>query len=220
MSLKALKTTILDLFFPPRCVFCHRIMESGEIRVCDDCEKNLPKTSGCGEQRKDFVKHCVAPFYYEKHVRSSLLRFKFGNMPNYAEVYAPYVADCIREGLEGKWDILSWVPVSRKRFRERGYDQAEVLCRAIANELGVSPVPLLTKHRHTKAQSASGSAEKRRANIAGAYRLLEGADVQGRRILLIDDIITTGSTVTECARTLGLAGADSVVCATVARQRG
>ena len=215
-----LKTYILDLFFPPRCTFCHAFVDNGEIHVCDDCKKNLPVKTNCGMQKKDFVKTCVAPFYYEENVRESLLRFKFGNMPSYAKVYAPYVAECIREGLSDQWDVLSWIPVSKRRLLERGYDQAELLCRAIVDQLGVTPVPLLVKHRHTKAQSASGTAEKRRANIAGAYRIKKGAGVKDLRILLIDDIITTGSTVTECARTLGLAGADSVFCATVARQRG
>ena len=215
-----LKEQILDWFFPPRCTFCHGIVPSAEIRVCDHCKTHLPYTNGNGVQKKDFVKCCVAPFYYEDDVRASLLRFKFRNRPWYAKVYAPYVAECIRAGLDGEWDMLSWVPVSKKRLRERGYDQAELLCRAVADELGVTPVPLLVKRRHTRAQSASGSAEKRKANIAGAYMLVPDADIQDHRILLIDDIITTGSTVSECARTLGYGGADRVVCATVARQRG
>lgn len=215
-----LRTYLLDLVFPPRCAFCHKIVESGDIRVCEHCKTHLPFTTNQGCQKKDFVKLCVAPFYYENDVRASLLRFKFGNTPSYAKVYAPYMAACIQETLADQWDVLSWVPVSRRRLRQRGYDQAEVLCRAVAEELDVTPVPLLIKHRHTKAQSSSGSAEKRKANIAGAYRLLDGADVKDCRILLIDDIITTGSTMSECARTLGIGGADSVVCATVARQRG
>ena len=214
-----LRTFLLDLVFPPRCAFCRRLVDNGEIRVCERCEKDLPKTTQDGKQKKDFVKCCVAPFYYEKDVRTSLLRFKFGNTPGYAQAYAPFVADCIRNSLAQEWDILSWVPVSRRRLRERGYDQAELLCRAVAAELDKEAVRLLVKHRHTKAQSATGSAEKRRANIADAYRLYPGADVKGKRILILDDIITTGSTLTECARTLGLAGADSVCCATVARQR-
>ena len=213
-------TVLLDYFFPPRCTFCHKIVENGEIHVCPHCREHLPQTHNGGLQKKDFVKSCAAPFYYEDEIRLSLLRFKFGNRPWYAEDYAPYVADSIREGLEGQWEILSWIPVSKKRLRQRGYDQAEVLCRAVGEELGVTPIPLLVKHRHTKAQSASGSAEKLKANISGAYRLLPDADVQGRKILLIDDIITTGSTVSECAKTLGIGGADQVVCATVARQRG
>lgn len=214
-----LKTFLLDLFFPPRCTFCHSIVENGEIRVCEHCKKRLPVTSNYGKQSKDFVKTCVSPFYYQDDVRASLLRFKFGNTPSYAEVYADYVAACIQDAFDGQWDVLSWVPVSRKRLRQRGYDQAELLCRAIAINLGVEATPLLIKQRHTKAQSATGSAEKRRANIAGAYAVLPGVDVTDSRILLIDDIITTGATLTECARTLGIAGADCVYCATVARQR-
>lgn len=214
-----LSTMILDWFFPPRCAFCRRLVEHGEIRVCESCKKDLPYTHNDGEQRKDFVKSCVAPFYYEKTVRKSLLRFKFGNTPGYAEAYGPFVAASVKRLLEGEWDVLSWVPVSRKRLRERGYDQAELICRAVASSLETEAVPLLRKRRHTKAQSATGSAEKRRANIAGAYEMLPGVDVKGKRILLIDDIITTGSTISECARTLGIAGADSVYCATVARQR-
>ena len=77
----------------------------------------------------------------------------------------------------------------------------------------------LKKLRHTAAQSQTGSAEKRRANISGAYRVPDPAQVADKRVLLIDDIVTTGSTLSECARTLGLAGAEQVVCATVARRR-
>lgn len=214
-----LSVQILDWLFPPRCAFCRCVVENGEIHVCGKCLKKLPYTNNGGMQRKDFVKECVAPFYYEKDVRKSLLRFKFRNTPGYAAAYAPFIADSIRHSLQDKWDVLSWVPVSRRRLRQRGYDQAELICRAVAQELDVEAVPLLRKRRHTKAQSATGSAEKRRANIAGAYELLPDANVAGKRILIIDDIITTGATVSECARTLGSAGTDTVYCATAARAR-
>lgn len=212
-------TEILDFFFPPRCAFCRKLVESGEIHVCDSCRSKLPYTRPGDAQKKDFIKTCIASFYYEKEVRSSLLRFKFGQRPGYAAAYAKFVAANIRESLKDEWDLLTWVPVSRRRLRQRGYDQAELLCIAVGKELNVKPVRLLAKQRHTKAQSATGSAEKRRANISGAYRLCDNVDVRDKRILLIDDIITTGSTLSECARTLGIAGAASVVCATVARQR-
>ena len=214
-----LSTFLLDLFFPPRCTFCHALVENGEIRVCDRCKKDLPQTRPGSVLKKDFVKAVAAPFYYENEVRESLLRYKFGNMAGYADVYAAYVASCIRESLPDDWDVISWVPVSKKRLRERGYDQAELLCRAVAKNLGKEPTRVLDKHRHTKAQSATGSAEKRKANIAGAYRLCGGVDVRDKRILLLDDIVTTGATVSECARTLGMAGAACVYCAAVARQR-
>ena len=102
-------------------------------------------------------------------------------------------------------------------LRERGYDQARLLAKATAKTLGMPLTPTLYKQRNTQPQSGTGDAAKRRANITGAYRMKKDADVTGKRILLIDDIVTTGSTLSECARVLGKAGAEQVVCATVAR---
>ena len=85
--------------------------------------------------------------------------------------------------------------------------------------LGVRPVRTLRKVRNAPPQSLAGNAEKRRENITGAYTVWKPARFQGKRVLIIDDIITTGSTVSECARMLGKAGANQVLCATVARSR-
>lgn len=117
----------------------------------------------------------------------------------------------------GEYDLVTWVPLSRRRLRERGYDQARLLARSTARELGLPLTPTLHKQRNTQPQSGTGDAAKRRANIAGAYRMKQGADVTGKRVLLMDDIVTTGATLSECARVLGKAGAEQVVCATVAR---
>ncbi len=210
---------LLDLLYPPRCAFCHKFVKNGSVRICPGCEGMLPYTKDFGKQKIEFVAQCVAPLYYEKDVRESLLRYKFESCSGYAKAYAPLVADCIRQTISDKFDILSWIPVSRKRLRERGYDQAELLAKAVAKELNLKPEPVLKKIRNTQPQSGTGTAEKRRANIAGAYRVLKPERVSGKRILLIDDIVTTGSTVRECAKTLGLAGADAVYCAAVARKR-
>lgn len=211
---------LLDLLYPPRCAFCHRFVERGDVLVCDDCIRNLPYTTNSGLQKADFVAAIVSPLYYEDTVRESLLRYKFGGTPGYARAYAPLVASCVRAALAGQYDLVSWVPLSRQRLRRRGYDQAQLLAQAVARELGTRAVPTLKKVRNTAAQSRTGSAEKRRANISGAYRVRNPAQIADRRILLLDDIVTTGSTFTECARTLGLAGAERVVGATVARRRG
>ena len=210
---------LLDLLYPPRCAFCHKFVKNGSVRICPDCEGKLPYTKDCGRQKIEFVALCVAPLYYEDTVRDSLLRYKFESCSGYAKAYAPLVADCIRQTVLDRFDVLSWVPVSRKRLRERGYDQAELLAKAVAKELNLKAEPVLKKIRNTQPQSGTGSAEKRRANIAGAYRVWKPERVSGKRILLIDDIVTTGSTVRECAKTLGLAGADAVYCAAVARKR-
>ncbi len=214
-----LQTLLLDLIYPPRCAFCRRFVDNGEIFICDDCLRSLPYTSGGGRQKADFVTACVSPLYYEGDVRESLLRYKFHGATGYAKAYAPLVADCIRGELAGEYDIISWVPISRKRLRGRGYDQARLLAEAVAKQLHTTARPTLKKVVHTQPQSGTGSAEKRRANIAGAYQVLDPAAIADKRVLLLDDIVTTGSTLSECARTLGLAGAEQVVCASVARAR-
>lgn len=212
-------TALLDLLYPPRCAFCHRFVQSSAVTICEDCRKSLPYTTNSGRQKADFVAACVSPLYYEDDVRASLLRFKFHGATGYAKAYAPLLADCIRTCLEGEYDLITWVPLSPRRLRQRGYDQARLLAEAAAAALDTTAAGTLKKIRHTAAQSQTGSAEKRRANISGAYQVLDTSCVADKRILLIDDIVTTGSTLSECARTLGLAGAEQVVCATVARRR-
>ena len=212
-------TYFLDWIFPPRCTFCHALVENGTITVCDACREKLPMTRSGGVQKKDYVKLCAAPFYYEDDVRESLLRFKFKDATGYAEEYGKLLADCIRTHLAGRYDLISWVPLSRKRLKERGYDQAMLLALAAALELDDVAVSTLEKPLEAEKQSTMGSAEKRKANISGAYRAVDPELVEGKRILLIDDIVTTGATLSECAKTLLAAGAGEVLCAAVACTR-
>ena len=109
------------------------------------------------------------------------------------------------------------MPVSEKRRKQRGYDQAELLARAIGESLGLEAVPLLVKTRDIPAQSGIQEEAARRANVLGAYALLPGAQVKGKRILLADDVVTSGSTLSECARTLLSYGAAEVCAVTLAQ---
>lgn len=209
---------ILDLLFPRKCTFCRRLLRKGEVGMCKTCESALPYTSG-GAQTGDFFEICVSPLYYEDKVRSAILRFKFHEATAYAGLFGKLIADCILDKLEDRYDLISWVPLSAKRLKKRGYDQAGLLAMAAALELGDVAVETLIKHTDVPAQSGMGSAEKRRANISGSYRAADPELIAGKRILLIDDIVTTGSTLSECARVLLSAGAAEVVCATLARVR-
>ncbi|MGI5936531.1 MAG: ComF family protein [Oscillospiraceae bacterium] len=210
---------ISNLLFPPRCAFCRRILKRGGSGMCSSCEKAISYTENGGRQTGDFFTVCVSPLYYEGIVRESILRFKFKEATAYASLFGRLIADCIRKHLAGCYDLISWVPLSAKRLKKRGYDQAMLLAMAAALELDDVAVETLIKHIDVPAQSGVGSKEKRKANIAGAYRVSDPELVQGRRILLIDDIVTSGSTLSECARTLLQAGAAEVVCATLARAR-
>lgn len=204
---------LLDLVFPPRCAFCRAVGVHG---VCADCEKSLPYTSvplceGTGFGR------CASPLLYEDAVRESLLRFKFGGVQSAAEGYGLLLARCAAEEFGGEFDTVTWVPVSRERERERGYDQAYLLARETARVWDVEPVRLLRKVYNNAAQSGLSSAAERRGNVLGVYRAEDTEKIKGAAILLIDDIMTTGTTLGEAARVLREAGARSVVCATLAR---
>lgn len=217
--MSGLKSGLLDILFPPRCAFCRRLLKRGESGMCAQCEKSLPYTPPSSVEGADFVEACAAPLYYEGTVRDALLRYKFKGVTAYAGVFGRLVADCVRERLGGRYDLISWVPLSSERLRERGYDQAMLIALSAALELDDVAVETLRKVVNVAPQSGTGSAELRRANISGAFECADAELVAGRRVLLIDDIITTGATVSECARILGLAGAESVVCAAVARGR-
>lgn len=160
-------TFLLDLLYPPRCAFCHDFLETSGDGLCAHCRTGLPFAQNGGRQRFSFVRACVSPLNYEGDVRASLLRYKFGGATGYAKVYGRLVAGTVRTELAGEYDLVTWVPLSRRRLRERGYDQARLLAKATAKELGLPLTPTLHKQRNTQPQSGTGDAVKRRANIAG-----------------------------------------------------
>ena len=208
---------LLDILFPRRCVFCTHILKSGEESVCHSCAGSLPYVSGSAVHRSgDYFEDCVTPLRYEGLVRKSLHRFKFKGASEYADCYGAILASCIREQLEGRYDLISWVPLSPGRMRARGYDQAMLLACAAALELDSVAVETLRKDVEAEAQSSMGGKDQRKANISGAYSAVDHELIAEKRILLIDDIVTTGATLSECAKTLLLAGAESVVCAALA----
>lgn len=214
-----LLTTLLDLLYPPRCAFCHRLVRSGEETVCKDCLAHLPYTGDLAEHpRISHLDKCVSPLFYEKLVRDSLHRFKFDQRTGYAGIYAGFMVKCIDEN-HISCDIISWAPVSRKRLRARGYDQSELLAREVSARTGIPCVRLLDKIKHTPPQSLTKNARQRRENVKAAYRCCDPETVRGRCVLLIDDIVTSGSTLSECARMLKDAGAAGVQALTVARKR-
>jgi ComF family protein len=218
-KLKHFGDIVLDVFYPTRCIVCRRAMSPGKPRICPDCDNTIAFVPEGSRKKGDFFSQCVSAVYYEDDMQEAILRYKFLGARAYAGAFGELVASCIYTELDGKYDILSWVPVSADRYRKRGYDQAELLARAAAKYLCQSAEPVLKKRRGISPQSLTESAEERRANITGAYRVLDAQQVAGKRVLLVDDIVTTGSTLSECAKTLLLAGADEVLCATLARTR-
>jgi len=201
--------TTLNLFFPPKCVYCGQLLEKEEHGACHRCLNTLKRHHGslvlC-----DGVE-CRAPFAYQGDVRESLHRFKFGGAYYYATEYATQMQSLIPEGV----DFVTWIPVSRIRKWQRGYDQAELLAVELSKKTGISAVKTLTK-KQTRRQSATKNAAERKKNIQGAFSVRNPADISGKRILLIDDICTTGATLSEAIKVLKQYGAADISCLTLA----
>ena len=205
---------LLDLLFPPKCPLCRRLVpRDGEL--CASCRESLPRRKN-PEVQVEFVDKCVSPLSYTGTVAEALRRMKFSNLPGYAKSFGRLLAETVGEALAGEYDLVSWVPVSPRRRRRRGYDQAQLLAREVGRELGVPVVSTLCKPKDNPAQSGVGGPAARKANVLGVYIITDSERVLGQRILLIDDIVTTGATLAECAMTLKAAGAARVVAAAVA----
>lgn len=211
---------LLDLLLPPKCPFCGGILARRADALCPECQEGLPWLQGPEAERSGgFFTVCVSPLRYKGLVREAVHRYKFKGVSAHAPLYGRLVAQCVNDHLAGRYDLITWVPLSDRRRRERGYDQAFLLAGAAAGELGSAAVATLRKNRNTQAQSGLEGAETRRANVLGAYVCPEPGLVAGKRVLLIDDVVTTGATLDECARVLLTAGAAEVLCATLARAR-
>ena len=206
---------LLDLLFPPKCMFCRTILPGGSGACCKGCEVRLKGQETASEGT--FVTTCWAALSYEGAVREAIIRYKFQGDQGYATEFGRLLGRCIAARLAGQYDLITWVPVSRKRYRERGYDQAMLLSCAAALELGDVAVSTLRKTVDNPAQSGLTDRSERKRNVRGAYTVAEPELVKNRRILLIDDIVTTGSTMEEAGRTLLEGGAKTVVGAALAR---
>lgn len=208
---------IAHLLYPWKCVFCESVLKDTDI--CRECEEKLPYTVGDSALQKfPFIDKCVSPLYYKDKVRASVHRYKFGGCSAYSRRYAALMSDCVENNLDCRSiDVISWIPLSKKRLRQRGYDQARLLAEEIAAKTGLPCRQLLQKVKNNSAQSLTRDAKQRRENVAGVYALDDGADVSGLRILLVDDVVTTGATMSEAARILRKEGAKSVFGVTLAR---
>jgi len=205
---------ISSLLFPPKCVLCRQLLRQQETDLCHSCRCDTTGFSGT-KLKLPYLAQWTALWYYEGNVRASILRYKFHGARSYASAYGRLLAMKLLSS-EIDFDILTWVPISRLRKWRRGYDQVALLASAVGAELGVSPQRCLKKLRNNRPQSGLGDAAQRRANVLGVYQCTQPELVRGKRILLLDDVMTTGATAGECARILLTAGAKEVFCATVA----
>ena len=210
---------LLDLLYPPKCPFCGRVLERGEEGWCASCQEELPWTEPGDARAVDFCDTCLSPLWYKGSVPDAVHRYKFGGGRGHAMLFGLLMAQCLQDCWEGPVDFITWTPLHPQRRRKRGYDQAELLARRVGGLTALPVESTLEKLRATAVQSEINEDEARKANVKDAYRALPGLDLAGKRIILIDDVATTGATLSECAAALRQAGAGSVVGLTFARAR-
>lgn len=214
--LSHLKSAAIRVFFPPRCMLCGRIIQGERYDFCEKCMGALPRTEGKkefsegGAESPRYIDLSAAPFYYEGRLRAALLRYKFRGKKGYAGTFARYMYESYRRALSSLEEpeayapcYITWIPISKKRLKSRGYDQSRLLAEALGEYFGVPVFEALEKISDNPPQSGLDAAA-RKGNVLGVYRLKQTSDItlSGKPVLLVDDICTTGATASEAAKTL------------------
>lgn len=204
---------ILSVFFPNRCPYCRKLLKVN-MTECDDCRNAFPTypkrvitTAGI---------ECIAPFAYEAKVRDSILSYKFRGVSFNAKSYIKAMCHTIEYfDMQDSFETVTFVPLTAARKRERGFNQSELIAKGIAEYFHKQSDTLLKKIKHNRNQHDL-NAEERKLNVKGVYDVSHEEKVKDRKILLIDDIATTGNTLLECCHILKSGGAENIICMTIA----
>ncbi|MBR3290137.1 MAG: ComF family protein [Clostridia bacterium] len=222
---------LLGILLPERCPYCNDVVRIGE-GVCPKCRTELPRQpepicGDCGQSkavcggrcRAGYADGMTAPYIYRGTVRDAILRFKHSGTGLAAQIFAADMAESVaRQWADLTFDAVVFVPMTKRQLRRREYNQSEWLAREVGRRLGVPVWNALLKTTETKPQK-SLSAQHRAANVRGTLDVADDfrSRLSGKRLLLVDDLATTGSTVQECALMLKLYGVEAVYAVTLAR---
>lgn len=229
---------LASLLYPPACAICSSSIASGEY-LCPRCDARLvrivpPFCATCSEPFSGAINStfvCANCAHRTLHFDAAVAAYRSRGLVRQIILQLKYHKQIHLRRLVGRWlfaalederlrdrgfDIIVPVPLHAARERERGFNQSALLAELLSAQISIKTRPLLERIRYTTTQTAFDRTE-RMQNLHGAFRLRKNADVRGLRVLLIDDVLTTGSTLSECARVLKQAGAQSVHAATAAR---
>lgn len=218
---KAVRINILQrLVYTNRCPLCAKVIPIDK-KLCTSCDSERHRVSPSEASRfltvgKSFDRF-TCPFYYEGKIRDGIQLFKYHGYKRFSEYFAEEMIKVIeRDYSDEDPDFITCVPMTKRKESERDYNQCIFLLKYLADAFGYIKTPdLLIKITDTPSQAGLGEKERLK-NLKGSFKANENYDLQGKTILLCDDVMTTGSTLNECAKTLKKAGAEKVICVTVA----
>ena len=232
---------ILEVFFPEKhiCFMCEDYGKDIKQNLCSICREKLVfiKKSSCSIcsrkietheeidsiikcteciRRPHYYTRSVSPLSYEKDIKRAIYNFKYNDKQHMYKLFGKLMIESIIENDLEYLDVVVPIPLHKDRERKRGFNQAELIARYISVHLKLElDTKNLTRETHTKAQNKLDSSQRRR-NISGAFNLKDKQAFLSKKVLLIDDIYTTGSTVDECSRLLLEHGADKIFVSTLA----
>ncbi len=236
--IRSLLDTLLELFYPSNCVGCGQPQDVG-VLLCRQCKETSPRVEApfcrrcsrpfegvivgefscpnCEDRTPAF--DCVVSSYQAKGVLRELIhRFKYGRQFYLRGVLTDFLAEAMQDVRiqASPADYLVPVPLHPTRFRERGFNQADALAETLSRRTRLPILRCLERRRYTNTQTRYDRQE-RMQNLRNAFSLRKSSDVREKHLVLLDDVLTTGSTLHECALVLRMAGAESVRAVTVAR---
>ena len=196
---------ILNLLFPQKCLGCRL---ENEI-LCDECvaridRADLPLLRGV----------FAASNYSDPVLRKTIWLLKYKKVKNAALPLARLLRQRVWDKIKKENALVVPVPLSKKRLRQRGFNQSELIARHLSDNVRID---ILYKTIHTKSQVSIKNKEKRLANLAGSFAVKNLEAIRGRNVILIDDVCTTGATIKEAMKTLRKAGVKKIIAAVVAR---
>ncbi len=215
---------LLKVLFPQRCAYCGKVVSLNGL-ACEECAASLPRIEGrvclmCGRDKTEcscgsekYYKSVVAPFYFEGVVRKGVHQFKFRNHRQHCEAYAFEMAQTVKERLAGiDFDFITPIPMTKKSIKKRGYNQVELLADAVSEQIGIECRKDILKKIYETDNQHSMSYFTRKGNLVGVFDVADPEKVKGKKILICDDISTSGETLNECAKMLWLYDAKEIHC--------
>ncbi len=234
--MKNIKNLILELIYPPKCIFCgKRISPGAKISVCPDCSNNLPycktylRCKICGkpisQREKHYCRSCTlsrryvtritSPFVHTENARSAVIAFKSEQNSRNARVFSFYMAGMINQDMGGvEFDAVVSVPPRKKKPGSEKFDQAACLAKEVALRLSLPYIPKCMEQTKFLYKQSSLPYGSRLKNVKGGFAVKKSELIKNKVILLVDDVCTSGATISECARVLKEAGAHKVYAAT------